>query len=194
MSSRLFRFVGGAAGRFAVESMSTVCGAPLPSVERVEILAGGIPAGWPDAAWVLRGVTSNERYVTRGEKGELVRKQVPLGRETATRAAIIPIRKTAEWWGLTQEERREIFEEQSRHIRIGLKSLPAVARRLHHCRDLGEPAAGAAEFDFITLFDYAPEDVGLFEDLVAELRATPEWAYVEREIDLRLCYDPAGPV
>ena len=193
MSSRLFHFAGGSAGRFVVESMSTVCGAPLPLVERVEIAAGGVPGGFPDAAWVLRGVTSNERYVTRDEKGELVRKQVPLGRGSATRAAIIPIRKTAEWWGLTQEERREIFEEQSRHIRIGLKSLPAVARRLHHCRDLGEPAA-VAEFDFITLFDYAPEDAGLFEELVAELRATPEWAYVEREVDLRLCYDPAVSV
>ena len=188
MSSRLFSFVGGAAGRFVVESMSTVCGAPLPSVERVAITAGDVAAGFSDAAWVLRGVTSNERYVTRAEKRELVRKQAPLGRESATRIAIIPIRKTAEWWGLTQEDRREIFEEQSRHIRIGLKSLPAVARRLHHCRDLGEPTA--AEFDFITLFDYAPEDAGVFEELVAELRSTPEWAYVEREVDIRLRCDP----
>ena len=187
MSSRLFHFIGGSAGRFVVESMSTVCGAPLPLVERVEITAGGERSLFPGAAWVLKGMTSHERYVTRREKAELIGKQAALGRESATRTAIIPIRKTAAWWSLTQEERREIFEEQSRHIRIGLKSLPAVARRLHHCRDLGEPA----EFDFITLFDYVPENAGLFEDLVAELRATPEWAYVEREIDLRLCYDPA---
>src|SRR2546428_7160638 len=30
--------------------------------------------------------------------------------------------------------------------------LPAIARRLYHCRDLGEP------FDFLTWFEYAPAD------------------------------------
>jgi len=46
---------------------------------------------------------------------------------------------------LTQDERRAVFEEQSHHTAIGLKYLPATARRLHHCRDLGteEP------FDFL---------------------------------------------
>ena len=49
-------------------------------------------------------------------------------------------------WALTQEERRAILEEKSHHNQIGMDALPAVARRLHHCRDLGtdEP------FDFIT--------------------------------------------
>jgi len=48
---------------------------------------------------------------------------------------------------LTQDERREIFEERSRHIATGLEYLPAVARRLHHSRDLGGP------FDFLTWFE-----------------------------------------
>ena len=103
------------------------------------------------ALWYLRGITSNERYVTRDEKGELVAKQQGLGRPEATCAALIPLRKSAEWWALTQDERRRIFEDQSTHIQTGMKYLPAVARRLHHCRDLGsnEP------FDFVTWFEFA---------------------------------------
>jgi hypothetical protein len=60
--------------------------------------------------------------------------------------------------------------------------LPAVARRLHHCRDLGpeEP------FDFLTWFEYAPSDSAAFDELVEALRTSPEWNYVDREIDIRL--------
>jgi chlorite dismutase len=129
---------------------------------------------------VLRGVTSNERYVTAGEQRELAARQEPLGRARATRAALIPIRKSEAWWDLAQDERRRIFEESSHHIATGLEYLPAVARRLHHGRDLGEP------FDFLTWFEFAPEHAAAFEELVRRLRETEEWTYVEREIDLRL--------
>ncbi len=60
--------------------------------------------------------------------------------------------------------------------------LPAVARRLHHCRDLST----AEPFDFLTWFEYEPADAAAFDDLAARLRASPEWAFVEREVDLRL--------
>jgi hypothetical protein len=96
---------------------------------------------------------------------------------------LIPIRKSAAWWDLAQDERRAIFEEQSRHTAIGLDYLPGVARQLYHCRDLAEP------FDFLTWFEYAPEHSAGFEQLVTRLRATPEWRYVEREVDLRLIRD-----
>ena len=65
---------------------------------------------------------------------------------------------------------------------VGLKYLPGVARRLHHCRDLG----ASEPFDFLTLFDFAKTDANAFDDLVAELRATEEWKFVEREVDIRL--------
>ncbi len=55
-----------------------------------------------------------------------------------------------------------------------------IARQLYHCRDLGEP------FDFLTWFEYAPDHAALFEDLVGMLRATEEWSYVEREVDVRV--------
>ena len=41
-------------------------------------------------------------------------------------------------------------------------------------------------FDFLTLFDYAKADAGAFDDLVAALRETEEWRFVEREVDIRL--------
>ncbi len=53
---------------------------------------------------------------------------------------------------LAQDERRELLEETSHHIAIGLEYLPAIARRLYHGRDLDDT------FDF-TWFEYAPQDV-----------------------------------
>ena len=177
---RLFTFAGGDSGAWRIVGMTTVAGEPLPEASRVSVIAGAADAH--GARWCLRGITSNERYVTRGEKGELVAKQQGLGRPESACAALIPIRKKPAWWALAQDERRRIFEESSKHVGIGLKYLPAVARRLHHCRDLGE----GEPFDFLTWFEYAPGDAAAFDALVAELRASEEWRWVEREVDIRV--------
>jgi len=182
VNPRLFSFVGGKTGEWSVVEARAVVGDPLPPVERLGILNKAVPAVPDGAKWVLRGVTSNERYLTRAEKEQLAKKQAALGRPEASHGALIPIRKNAAWWALTQDERRAVLEERSNHVKIGLKYLPAVARRLHHCRDLAE----AEPFDFVTLFDYAKADAAAFDDLVAALRATAEWKYVEREVDIRL--------
>jgi len=159
--------------------MEAVVGEALPSVARLEMVEGRFP-GSPPSAWVLRGVTSNQRYTTAAEQNALAATQAPLGRPGATRAALIPITKSERWWALSQDQRREVVEETSHHIAIGLEYLPAVARRLHHGRDLGEP------FDFLTWFEFPPEGAEAFEVLVGRLRSTPEWNFVEREIDIRL--------
>jgi hypothetical protein len=182
MNPRLFTFVGGKMGQWSVVSVKATIGDPLPAVERLDIVSGAVAALPKGGTWMLRGVTSNDRYVTRDEKDRLIEKQVELGRPEATRMALIPIRKNAKWWTLTQDERRALFEETSKHVTIGLKYLPGVARRLHHCRDLGD----SEPFDFLTLFDFAQTDAKAFDDLVAELRATDEWKFVEREVDIRL--------
>ena len=174
-------FVGASTGRWSIDRLDTIAGSPLAPAPRLEVIEGTAaarPAG--DAVWVLRGVTSNERYVTAGEHRELAARQEPLGRARAPRAALIPVKKSEAWWDLAQDERRRIFEETSHHIATGLEYLPAVARRLHHGRDLGEP------FDFLTWFEFAPEHAAAFEELVLRLRETEEWTYVERDIDLRL--------
>ncbi|MEX0990686.1 MAG: chlorite dismutase family protein [Actinomycetota bacterium] len=175
-------FVGGAEGPWRVLRSEAVIGAGLPSARAVRVIEGeGTPEG--DPAWVLRGVTSNERYVSVRDRHRLEAVQQPLGRPEATRAALIPVKKSAEWWSLTQEDRLAVLAERSDHIGIGLEYLPAVARRLHHGRDLGE------EFDFLTWFEFAPEHAEAFEELARRLRATEEWRFVEREVDIRLARD-----
>ncbi len=187
MNLKLYSFLGGDAGPWRVVNVRAVRGESLPTVKRLDITNGSgslvKPATTP--RWQLQGVVSNERYVTRSEKQRLVERQPVLGRAEATYATLIPIRKNSEWWLLPQDERRAIIEEHSLHIAIGLDYLPAIARRLHHSRDLGEP------FDFITWFEYAPDDADRFDELLNRLRASAEWRYVDREVDIRLVREPA---
>ena len=180
MTSFIHLFVGGTTGKWWVERASALTGPALAPVPRLAILDVSQTTTPEDGVWFLRGVTSYERYVHRAERSVLVARQPDLGRPNATRAALIPIKKSLAWWELTQDERRMIFEERSHHITIGLRYLPAIARRLYHSHDLGEP------FDFLTWFEYAPADAAVFEELVGTLRETEEWSYVEREIDIRL--------
>ncbi|WP_233197344.1 MULTISPECIES: chlorite dismutase family protein [Cryobacterium] len=98
----------------------------------------------------MRGAVSNQRYTTAAELTRLNAQSPALGRPDATVASLIPITKSNAWWELAQDERRAIFEETSHHIRRAMDYLPAVARKLHHCRDLGGP------FDFLTWFEFAP--------------------------------------
>lgn len=182
VSSRATTFVGGRTGSMLVTSQETLSGQPIARVEAIEMMPGialGMPAG---AVWVLRGIASNDRYTTRAEKSELICKQVAVGRPEATKAALFLLRKRAEWWALSQDERRAVLEEDSHHIAIGMRYLPAVARRLLHCRDLDEEAP----FDFIGFLDFAPESEAAFDEMVTKLRATREWSFMEREIDIRL--------
>jgi chlorite dismutase len=172
-----FSFSAGAHGKWSIVSVNAVTGESLPTAPRLEFRSGEAA---PGATWTLRGFTSNARYTTRAELATLSAKPAPLGRAEATCAALIPIAKSAAWWALAQDARREILAIDSQHIAIGSEYLPAIARQLHHCRDLGEP------FDFLTWFEFAPEHEQRFEQLVARLRTTPEWRYVEREVEIRL--------
>ena len=181
MPSPLFvAFAAGPSGFWRVDRITAVAGEGLPEAARLTVFEGAEARIPDDTEWVLRGTTSNSRYTNHREAEALVSSQEGLMRPQATRAALIPIRKTEAWWALAQDERRAIFEEQSRHIGISLDYLPAIARRLHHSRDLGEP------FDFLTWFEYAPEHAEAFEELVRKLRSTVEWRYVDREVDIRL--------
>lgn len=143
-------FVGRAAGPWRVLRMAAVAGPGLDAVERLSVVEDGPP---PPSTWRLRSFGSNHRYTTRAELDALNRTQPGLGRPEATCAG---------------------------HNAIGLDYLPGVARRLLHCRDLGEPR------DFLTWFEFAPGDAPAFDALLRRLRGTPEWAYVEREVEIRL--------
>jgi hypothetical protein len=176
----LTSFVGGDAGGWVIERIARVRGPSLPSVAKLDVTEGLLARSPPSPTWVLRGAAGPEQYTTQEEREALGRRQPPLGLPAASRAALIPITKSEEWWRLSQAERRTMLEETSHHITIGMEYLPAVARRLYRGRDLGE------SFDFLTWFEFAPEREDAFEELVRRLRMTPEWAYVVREIDIRL--------
>jgi chlorite dismutase len=173
-------FLAGSIGQWKIDRISTVIGEGLEAAERLRVIEGSQVPDTTNSGWLLLGSTSNTRYSTRAEVDEMKAKQASLGREETTRAALIPIRKSAAWWELAQDERRAIFEDHSRHISIGVEYVPAIARRLHHCRELRGP------FDFLTWFEYAPQYADVFEKLVHRLRATKEWDYVDREVDIRL--------
>jgi hypothetical protein len=107
LGDRLVRFVGGKTGMWRVLAIRLVQGDGLPQAGRAAVCRGDEPSPF-EPQWTLSGVISNIRYVERPEQQELTLKQAPLGRSEATLAALIPIRKTAAWWNLTQDERRHI--------------------------------------------------------------------------------------
>lgn len=184
MSSRLVSTsfvgssIGGAQGAWRVTAMDAVLGAPLSPVAAVTVIDGEAAPVAP--AWILRGVASHLRYTTHAERAELVQRQEGLGRPGASLAALIPLRKSPAWWALAQDERRRIIVDSSQHFSVGMRYLPAIARKLYHSRDLGE------DFDFITWFEYAPGHAAAFAELLSLLRATEEWQYVDRELDIRM--------
>jgi len=178
---RLFSFTGGEAGDWNITRITTLCGEPVKPAKFLRIMHGN-DANAGQAAWSFRGITSNERYVEDTEKKELVSRQEGLGKPGNDFAAMILIRKNPEWWKLSQNERRAIFEAQSKHIAIGMRYLSQIARRLHHSRDLGENEP----FDFITWFEFSANNEKLFDELLSELRSTQEWNFVSREINFRI--------
>jgi chlorite dismutase len=170
-------------GQWHVEHIESIAGPPLPKVSRIAVREERVVPQLLEGSWLLTGVTSYERYVRKKEHRALALRQSSLGRPEATEATLIPVRKSDNWWELSQDERREIFEERSHHISLGMDYLPAIARRLLHCRELGQP------FDFLTWFEYSPTDTPGFKELLEKLRQTEEWSYVDREVEIQLKRD-----
>jgi hypothetical protein len=184
---QIVHFTGGDYGEWRVQLMNTIIGEAIAPVSHLHIrqtdaseLFSHEQPQKPREIWTLNGFSSNLRYTEENERKALAQTQAVLGRTEATCATLIPIRKSDSWWNLAQDERRRIFETSSHHIRIGRNYLPAIARKLYHARDIGEP------FDFLTWFEYAPDDEKAFSQLLQRLRATEEWSFVEREVEIRL--------
>ena len=82
-------------------------------------------------------------------------------------AIMVPVRKTAEWWTLGDEERLELMRE---HIEPTIEYLDRVRRQLYH-------ASGLCDVDFVTYFE--TDDLTAFQDLYRDLQSIPEYRYVE---------------
>jgi Chlorite dismutase len=175
-----YSFVGGKQGIWQVTDVRGILGSSLDLVVRVNVVNDVVAELPLDSSWVLQSFVSNIRYSKRDEVTALRAVQPTLSRPEAVSAVLIPIKKSLHWWEMAQDERRAIFEEESHHTAVGLEYLPGVARRLLHCRDLGEP------FDFLTWFEFAPEHTQAFDELLQRMRASKEWEYVEREVEVRM--------
>ncbi len=176
----VLHYVGGATGSWRVDQIETFSGPDLTPVSHLEILGGRLGRVPQGTAWVLPAVVSSTRYITREDPrpAESSRSPVPESREPS--AALVLIRKSDEWWNLAGATRQDIIEARSRQVDARLRMLPAIARRFTLHRD------GSDAFDFLTWFEFDAQDSALINDLARAIRATDEWNYVEREIEIRL--------
>ena len=180
-NARAATFVGGKSGSLSVVSDTTISGQPIARVDAIEMIVGVVTGLPNDAAWALHGVATNDRYTTRAEKTALVSKQAPIGRPEASRSALILLRKRAEWWALTQDARRKIL----RRTRTTSPSACATCLLSHgDCFTAGILRPKRVRLSW--LLDYAPESGAAFDEMLDRLRATKEWAFKDREIDIRL--------
>ena len=80
-------------------------------------------------------------------------------------AIVIPIRKSADWWGLDQNKRAAMMQE---HTEASLPYIKTVKRKLYH-------SSGLDDLDFITYFETAKlED---FHSLILALEKVKEFPY-----------------
>jgi hypothetical protein len=135
----------------------------------------------------LWGVVQHLHYTGRNERLDLdARSRPELAPSDQTLAVVIPIRKSPDWWNLTQDERQKFFHRQADregHIATGARYADGIFRRLYHGRYL-DPAP---PYDFLTYFEFAEQDTLRFRTLLSELRdleKNPEWHYVEQEYEI----------
>jgi hypothetical protein len=102
-------------------------------------------------------------------------------------AIVIPIRKTREWWEKDPLDRNAFFYPHTDrasgapvkgHARAAEAGISTVFRRLYHNPD---GYGRQNEYDFITYFECADDDLPVFDNVCRALRderQNPEWRYV----------------
>jgi hypothetical protein len=135
---------------------------------------------------VFRGVTQHLQYTTDLQRNELDRQsRSELSPSENTIAVLIPIRKSGEWWELSQDQRQAHFQRADKegHTEIGLRYVDRIFRKLYHSRYL-DPNAN---YDFLTYFEFYNRHANDFRKLLMELRnasGNPEWNYVDLEYEI----------
>lgn len=174
---------------YRVDRVKTVTGTPGLAVRpgaklvRVEAAArfdvGGLKP-------LCAGVPQHLEYTSREQKEALASSRQPLPASTETVVVLIPIRKSAVWWALPQDERAAHFrarDGKAGHTAIGATYTDRVYRKLYHTRY----AVESTDHDFLTYFEFETAHAVAFEQLLTELRdttANPEWQYVDREYEV----------
>ena len=134
----------------------------------------------------FQGVTAHLSYTNAWQREELTRisrSEVKASPDTV--AVLIPIRKSAAWWGQAQDERQAHFQKMEGpegHTAIGASYAHHIYRKLYHAKYTTETT-----YDFLTYFEFERARTAEFESLLAGLRDTkrnPEWSFVESECEI----------
>jgi hypothetical protein len=83
-----YSFIGGTEGPWRVTSFETIIGAPLETVQKLNVVNSPSSSLTTRGTWVLQGFTSNVRYAERHEINQLRAKQEGLGRPASSCAAL----------------------------------------------------------------------------------------------------------
>jgi hypothetical protein len=138
-------------------------------------------------ALLLQGVPQHLQYTSKEQKDDLdkrSRAELPPSKDTV--AVIIPIRKSAAWWTLPQDERQAHFQKKGDkigHTAIGANYAERIYRKLYHTRY----AVETTDHDFITYFEFERSQTDDFKSLLKQLRdpkQNPEWTFVDREYEI----------
>lgn len=115
----------------------------------------------------LVGMTKDLNYITKDKSPNLNAGLIGATYSDATPryAFVIPVKKNADWWNLTDEQR---LKEMETHTLPTLANLVNVKRKLYH-------STGLDDTDFITYFETA--DLGAFNNLMLALAKVPENKY-----------------
>lgn len=115
----------------------------------------------------LVGMTKDLNYITKDKSPNLNAGLTGATYSDATPryAFVIPVKKNADWWNLTDEQR---LKEMNTHTLPTLANLVNVKRKLYH-------STGLDDTDFITYFETA--DLGAFNNLMLALAKVPENKY-----------------
>ncbi len=122
---------------------------------------------YADVTENLVGITKALNYITKDKSPELNAglTSATYSGEAPRYAFMIPVKKNAEWWNLTDAQR---LKEIETHTLPTLGNLVNVKRKLYH-------STGLDDTDFITYFETA--DLGAFNNLMLALAKVPENKY-----------------
>lgn len=117
-----------------------------------------------DVTETLVGLTKERRYITAEKTPALDKELVsqPYQGDNPRFAIVIPIRKTADWWNMPEEQRRE---EIALHTQRSMPYLSKVKRKLYY-------STGLDDIDFITYFE--TDDLKAFHELAISLASINE--------------------
>lgn len=122
---------------------------------------------YSDVTENLVGITKGLNYITKDKSPGLnagLTSATYMG-DAPRYAFMIPVKKNADWWNLSDEQR---LKEMETHTLPTLGNLINVKRKLYH-------STGLDDTDFITYFE--TNDLGAFNNLLLALAKVPENKY-----------------